>query len=99
LFKEDVLIKTKYYFGGLFEVEQTHDDIRKLHYIYAGDGLFAIYVMNGGNDTMYYIHKDGMGSFDVITDEHGQVLERLSFDPWGRRRNATDWTYENVSPP
>jgi hypothetical protein len=43
--------------------------------------------MNGENDTMYYIHKDYLGSFDVITDESGSVLERLSFYPWGRRRN------------
>jgi len=70
--------------------------MRKLHYIYAGDGLFAIYIMNGGQDTMYYIHKDYLGSYDVITDESGNVLERLSFDPWGRRRNPTDWTFDNV---
>jgi RHS repeat-associated protein len=52
--------------------------------------------MNGEPDTMYYIHKDYLGSYDVITDEQGNVLERLSFDPWGRRRNPTDWTYNSV---
>jgi RHS repeat-associated protein len=36
---------------------------------------------------------------DLITDEHGNVLERLSFDPWGRRRNPTDWTFNNVPSP
>ena len=55
---------------------------------------------------MYYIHKDYLVSFETITDEHGQAIEKLSFDPClparnemkagGRRRNATDWTYENV---
>jgi len=52
--------------------------------------------MNGENDTMYYVHKDYLGSYDVITNEGGHVLERLSFDPWGRRRNPADWTFDNV---
>jgi RHS repeat-associated protein len=52
--------------------------------------------MNGENDTMYYIHKDYLGSYDVITNESGTVMERLSFDPWGRRRNPADWTYDNI---
>jgi RHS repeat-associated protein len=52
--------------------------------------------MNGENDTMYYVHKDYLGSYDVITDKDGKVLERLSFDPWGRRRNPVDWTFNHV---
>ena len=32
----------------------------------------------------------------TITDENGQVLERLSFDPWGRRRNPNTWEYTNT---
>ena len=45
---------------------------------------------------MYYIHKDYLGSYQTITDSAGQVVERLSFDPWGRRRNAQTWTFNNV---
>jgi RHS repeat-associated protein len=39
-----------------------------------------------------YFHKDHLGSIAVITDEAGAVLERLSYDAWGRRRfaNGTD---------
>ena len=33
-----------------------------------------------------YFHKDHLGSIAVITGETGAVLERLSFDAWGRRR-------------
>jgi hypothetical protein len=55
---------------------------RKLHYLYGADGLFAIYVMNGVNDTMYYVHKDALGSIDLITNPEGSVEERLNFDPW-----------------
>jgi RHS repeat-associated protein len=55
--------------------------------------------MNGENDTMYYVHKDYLGSYDVITDEQGHIMERYSFDPWGRRRNPADWTYTSVPAP
>jgi RHS repeat-associated protein len=45
---------------------------------------------------MYYIHKDYLGSFQSITDEDGELVEKYSFDPWGRRRNAQDWSFSNV---
>jgi len=38
-----------------------------------------------------------MGSFETVTDGSGQVREKLSFDPWGRRRNATDWRIQQRS--
>jgi RHS repeat-associated protein len=35
-----------------------------------------------------YFHQDHLGSIAVITDEAGVVVERLAYDPWGKRRNA-----------
>jgi len=35
-----------------------------------------------------YFHQDHLNSIAVITDEAGQVVERLAYDPWGKRRNA-----------
>ena len=35
-----------------------------------------------------YFHKDHLGSISIITDEAGAVVERLSYDAWGKRRNA-----------
>ena len=51
---------------------------------------------DNGTQKMYNIHKDYLDSFETITDEHGYTIGKLSFDPWGRRRNATDWTYDSV---
>ena len=86
------------FFDGTFETEaDASHNLRQLHYISGGDGLFAIYVIDqDGKATMNYIHKDYQGSFETITNHKGAVVERLSFDPWGRRRNATDWTFNNV---
>ncbi|HOW10776.1 MAG TPA: RHS repeat-associated core domain-containing protein [Bacteroidales bacterium] len=47
-------------------------------------------------DSIFYINKDHLGSFDVITNPDGSVRERYNYDPWGRRRNPTDWSYNNV---
>lgn len=45
---------------------------------------------------MYYTTTDKLGSFDVITNATGTVLQRNSFDAWGRRRNPTNWTYTGL---
>jgi RHS repeat-associated protein len=39
-----------------------------------------------------YFHTDHLGSVSVLTDETGTVVERLSYDAWGKRRfaNGTD---------
>jgi RHS repeat-associated protein len=46
--------------------------------------------------TTRYIHTDYQGSHQVISDAQGNRLEYLAYDPWGRRRNPSDWTYNNV---
>ena len=58
------------------------------HYIYAGNRPIAIYTQRstGVNDTRY-LHADNLGSITVITNETGAVVERLSYDPFGKRRN------------
>ncbi|MDR0237798.1 polymorphic toxin type 47 domain-containing protein [Acinetobacter sp.] len=35
-----------------------------------------------------YFHMDHLNSIEVITDAAGNPIERLSYDPWGKRRNA-----------
>ncbi|PLW98927.1 MAG: hypothetical protein C0591_03525, partial [Marinilabiliales bacterium] len=71
----------------------------KLHYISGGDGVSAIYEWMGDensiNKTMHYVLKDHLGSYETIITP-GKAIEKLSFDPWGRRRNPVDWTYDNV---
>ncbi len=102
--KNKGILKTKYYIGANYEIEQdAKGDKRKIHYISGGNGLFAIYVQNQGQDTMYYVQKDYLGSYYSITDENGNIVllhdreeQVFSFDPWGRRRNPQDWTYNNV---
>ncbi len=91
------LVKTKYFIGGSYELEKFQDGSkRQLHYIDGTDGLSAIYVIENFVGTMYYVHKDYLGSILYLTDDDGTVVESQSFDPWGRRRNPSNWTYDNI---
>ena len=51
----------------------------------------------GTTQTMYYIHTDYLGSITAISDATGNLVESLSYDPRGRRRNADDWNDYNVT--
>ena len=36
---------------------------------------------------------DHLGSVAAVSDESHAVVERFSFDVWGKRRNSTGWGY------
>lgn len=38
-----------------------------------------------------YVLSDHLGSIQTITNELGQILEVLSFDSWGNRRDSSTW--------
>lgn len=86
------LVYTKYFIIGNYEIKtDANGDAVIDHYIYGGDGLAAIYRTTQSSTNMYYIYKDHLGSYDVVTKENGQVVDSYSFDAWGNRRNYYDW--------
>ena len=49
--------------------------------------------MNGsGNDTMYYVLSDHLGSMTTIVNAATSEVENCSFNAWGMPRDASDWT-------
>ena len=38
-----------------------------------------------------YLLRDHLGSLTSIVDNLGAMVQKLSYDPWGQRRNAADW--------
>ena len=73
-------------------------DIRQIHYISAGDGLCAIMVRTDKGkgesvDSIFYVHKDYLGSLLTFSGEEGNVLYEQNFDAWGRYRNIKDGSY------
>lgn len=92
---------TKYYAEYYEKTVYSDNSARELNYIPGPDGLCAINVKNSASqyDSLYFIYKDHLGSITTLTDETGDVVQRMSFDAWGRRRNPTDWSYNNLPDP
>ena len=78
---------TKYYVGNYEEENTSNGNVRKIHYLSG-----AIYVDNSiYNDSLYYVYSDNQGSVIALTDASENVVRRYAYDPWGVRRNPTDW--------
>ena len=57
------------------------------NYLFAGSKMIGMRVERSDATTYTrYFHKDHLGSIATITDEAGAVVERLSYDAWGKRR-------------
>ncbi|MDM3872664.1 SpvB/TcaC N-terminal domain-containing protein, partial [Porticoccus sp. W117] len=85
--------KTTLYVGNTEWITQTNGDKEIKRHL--GGALITIKLNSNdqlqSTDTNYQYH-DHLGSIDVITDDTGAIVQELSFDAWGERRDATDWT-------
>ncbi len=82
-----------YFVDGIYEESQTNDgEVEQRHFVRAAGQTIAIVTRKSeGEDETRYLHRDHLGSIDTITSATGAVLERLSFDAFGKRRNP-DWS-------
>lgn len=56
-------------------------------YLSVGGRMIGVrYLHSDETVTTRYFHLDHLGSISVITNESGVVVERLSYDAWGKRR-------------
>jgi RHS repeat-associated protein len=79
---------TTLYLGNAEKFTGTGGAIRWTNYLMASGGVVGMHVENSDETvSTRYFHKDHLGSISVITDESGAVLERLSYDAWGKRRH------------
>ena len=86
--------RTTWYIGNVEVIEQADGSKEVKRYI--GDAAIVTLKLNNSDqltdiDT-HYRHYDHLGSLDVITDSAGSIIEELSFDPWGERRNGVNWS-------
>ncbi|NDV57672.1 RHS repeat-associated core domain-containing protein [Bacteroides sp. 519] len=88
--QSSTLKKTRYYFGDYEkEVNATNGVATHTDYIYAYGDLVAMQKKTGTTATLYYTYTDNLGSIRCITDASGNIVQQLSYDPWGKRRNPT----------
>lgn len=79
--------------SNLFYEKEIKPDgsLEHKHYINAGAQLVGVYVMksayaSGDGPQMRYYHLDGIGSVMAISNEAGAPIERLAYEPFGKRR-------------
>ncbi len=78
---------TKIYIGGIFEKKTDSTTTEEIHYIQANGSTIAVFARKDvGTETTRYLHKDNLGSVQSITNASGNVVEELSYDAWGKRR-------------
>ena len=68
------------------------------HYVQSPDGALAIYSQRSdATSDLKYLHRDHLGSVAAVTSSTGTLLERLSFDSWGKRRNVNGTDVASVA--
>lgn len=75
------------YIGNVEKITRPDDTVEIKRYLPGG----AVVTITAGKRESRYLHKDHLGSVDVITDFKGSVVQEMSFDAWGQRRNAQSW--------
>jgi len=79
-------------YASACEYITKNGQLYKHTYLSGPMGLFAIHIIKpDGTEEINYIHADHLGSWNTITDENGNLLQELSFDAWGNRRNPATW--------
>ncbi|MDO8291195.1 MAG: hypothetical protein Q7T44_18450, partial [Parvibaculum sp.] len=54
---------------------------------YIGD-IAVVTTASSGSPSTQYLHKDTLGSTDIVTDAVGGIVAEMSFDAFGKRRNV-----------
>jgi len=90
--KSASVTETTLYVGGVYEKVTRGATVEHVHYIPGGGGTVAVWKrIAGGSTEVRYLHRDHQGSVVAATDYQGTVLERYSYDAWGKRRDPGTW--------
>ena len=87
-------VSSKRFIDRIYELEQFSDGSSKAtHYILANGVAVATHETTSTSTvpSTRYLHRDHLGSLSAISDGRGNFVERVSFDPWGKRRDAGTW--------
>lgn len=95
-YNNGTLVKTKKYLGD-YEKTIKGSYVVEYNYIFAPTGLVAVMVNDGGEQGLYYVCTDHLGSLTVVNSESGMLMERYSYDAWGRQRDPGDWSNNSTN--
>ncbi|GAA5442267.1 hypothetical protein Misp06_00441 [Microbulbifer sp. NBRC 101763] len=85
-----------WYIGNIERIEKSSNpgEIQWKRYL-AGTAIYTLttnsnYAVQSTEKVFQYL--DHLGSVDLLTDEGANVIQQMSFDVWGQRRNSSDWS-------
>lgn len=88
IFKNDSLLSKKIYVSGNLEISFDSSGLeQRIYYIRAGGEVIAVKNVEESTSKIHYWHKDHLGSLQSVSNENGDLIEDLYYDPWGLRRN------------
>lgn len=74
--------------GALYyekDVKPT-SDVEHRHFITAYGSVVALVKQTSAGSAVSYLHRDNLGSTTTVTDTLGNAVERLAYEPFGKRR-------------
>ena len=66
-------------------------------FIFAPTGICAVYQDSAGVKELFYIHTDYLGSWLGMSDSTGAIVQKFSYDAWGRPRDPETWDLLPIS--
>jgi RHS repeat-associated protein len=78
--------------GGLAYEKETKADgtVEHRNFIAAAGSVVAVVKQIGSSPSrVLYMHRDNLGSTTAVTDGAGSVIERMAYEPFGKRRVPT----------
>ncbi len=87
-------ILTRWYAGSDY-MKETAGGVTK-EYTYLGGNAYSapvVAVTQGGATSYFYLLRDHLGSVTHVVRSDNTLEVEYSYDAWGRRRSANDWSY------
>ena len=94
LYQDNLLMEEKVYCGKEYEYNLTTNT--QYNYIYVGNEPIAVYIQNDSNK-LYYLYTNHNGSIEKITNTKGDVVDAMSYTPFGKRRMSANWHYNDTA--
>ncbi len=72
---------TRYYLGDYEKTNYANGDVKEIYYISSGNGLTAMYIIDNGVGSTYYVHKDYLGS-NIAGINPDIIFNYSYYQPW-----------------
>ncbi len=68
---------------------KADNSVEHRHYVSVAGRVVAMLRQTSAGTNAFYMHRDQLGSSTAVTNEAGAVVERMSYEPFGKRRSPS----------